>query len=177
LSNVTSSGAAWPRCTRELWNLASEALGKSRLSLPASLKTEDGSNTCGNQEAATTMNEFYIWKVAKLREKNEGSVQSNMNLWPPWRRTFEWTYMSAAKVAKEIRQLNPTKALGTDGIPVSVLKKGFEVLALPLAYLVNMSYATGTVPDVFKKAKVHPVHKAVANHGQSPAHTVLSAYC
>jgi hypothetical protein len=52
-----------------------------------------------------------------------------------------------------------------------------EVLALPLAYLVNMSYATGTVPDVFKKAKVHPVHKAVANHGLSPAHTVLSAYC
>jgi hypothetical protein len=105
------------------------------------------------------MNKVYIRKVAKLREKNEGNMQSTTDLWPPRRRTFEWTYVSAAKVAREIRQLNPTEALGTDGIPVSVLKKGLEFLALPLAHLVNMSYTTSTMQNIFKNAKVHSVHK------------------
>jgi hypothetical protein len=72
-------------------------------------------------------------------------------------------------VAKEIRQLNPTEALGTDGIPVSVLKKGLEVLTLPLAHLVNMSYATGTVPDILKNAKVHPVHKGGGKSWTEPS--------
>jgi hypothetical protein len=115
------------------------------------------------------MNEFYIRKVAKLREKNRGNVQSTRDSWSPRCRTFEWTYLSAAKVAKEIRQLNPTKALGTDGILVIVLKKGLEVLALPLAHLVNMSYTTGTVPDIFKNAKVHPVHKGGGKSRTEPS--------
>jgi hypothetical protein len=148
-----------PEDSKVLLNLATEALGKGRPSLPALPKKEDGSNTCGNQEAATTMNEFYIWKVVKLREKNEVNLQSTTDLWPPQRRTFEWTYVSAAKLTKQIRQLTPTEALGTDGILVSVLKKGVEVLTLPLAHLLNMSYTTGTVPNVFKNAKVHPLHK------------------
>jgi hypothetical protein len=175
LSNVTklqcnlATLRKTPQDSKVQWNLAAEALGKGRPSLPASLKKEDGSNTCGDQEAATTMNEFYIRKVAKLREKNEGNVQSTTDSWPRQRRTFEWTYVSAAKVAKEIRQLNPTEALGTDGIPVSVLKKGLEVLALPLAHLVNMSYATGTVPDIFKNAKVHPVHKGGGKSRTEPS--------
>jgi hypothetical protein len=43
-----------PQDSKVLWNLAAEALGKGRPSLPASLKKEDGSNTSGDQEAATT---------------------------------------------------------------------------------------------------------------------------
>jgi hypothetical protein len=115
------------------------------------------------------MNEFYIRKLAKLREKNEGNLQSTTDSWSPRHRTFEWTFVSPAKVAKEIRQLNPTEALRTNGIPVRVLKKGLEVLALPLAHLVNMSYATGTVPDIFKNAKVHPVLKGSGKSWTEPS--------
>ncbi|QQP58503.1 Hypothetical protein FKW44_003847 [Caligus rogercresseyi] len=41
--------------------------------------------------------------------------------------------------------MKATEALGVDGIPVSVLKKGIEVLAGPIAHLVNRSLASGTV--------------------------------
>jgi hypothetical protein len=44
-----------------------------------------------------------------------------------------------------------------------------KVLALPLAHLVNMSYATGTVPDIFKNAKVHPVHKGGGKSRKEPS--------
>jgi hypothetical protein len=44
-----------------------------------------------------------------------------------------------------------------DGIPTSVMKKGVEILAGPISYLVNQSMADGRVPASF--GKVHPIHK------------------
>jgi hypothetical protein len=46
-----------------------------------------------------------------------------------------------------------------DGIPVSVLKLGIDVLAGPVSHLVNRSLATGRVPADFKKGIVVPIFK------------------
>jgi hypothetical protein len=137
----------------------SEALGKGRPLLPTSLLRPDGTNTIGNAEAADAMNSFYIDKVDKLCVRNAGKTPSDTLLWPPRKRPFTFTFVRAARIAKVIKALNATEALGTDGIPVSVLKKGVECLASPLAHLMNTSFLTGKIPDVFKDAKVHPVHK------------------
>jgi hypothetical protein len=75
------------------------------------------------------------------------------------KRPFTFTFVRVARIAKVIKALNAREALGTDGIPVSVLKKGVECLASPLAHLVNTSFLTGKIPDIFKDAKVHPLHK------------------
>ncbi|QQP54561.1 Uncharacterized protein FKW44_007425, partial [Caligus rogercresseyi] len=50
----------------------------------------------------------------------------------------------AGKMAKVVKAMRATEALGVDGIPVSVLKKGIEVLAGPISHLVNRSLASGT---------------------------------
>ena len=39
------------------------------------------------------------------------------------------------------------------------LKLGVEILAGPIARLINLSLSTGKVPKLFKKAIVHPVFK------------------
>jgi hypothetical protein len=50
-------------------------------------------------------------------------------------------------------------ALGTDGISVSVLKMGSDMMAGPVSHLVNMSLSDGVFPLAFKMALIHPVYK------------------
>jgi hypothetical protein len=53
----------------------------------------------------------------------------------------------AKRISKTIKGLNNKEALGMDGIPTSVLKKGVEVLAGPILHLVNRSMAE----DVYRQ--------------------------
>jgi hypothetical protein len=72
---------------------------------------------------------------------------------------FHFKFANAKSTLDTIKGLNNTKALGTDGIPTSVLKKGVEVLAGPISHLVNRSLAEGRVPAAFNIGLVHPIHK------------------
>jgi hypothetical protein len=71
-------------------------------------------------------------------------------------------------MSEAIKGLNNTEALGTDGIPTSVLKKGVEVLAGPISHLVNRSLAEGRVPAAFKIGLVHPIHKGKGKPREDP---------
>jgi hypothetical protein len=150
-----------------LWGLANSALGKPQSSLPASLIV-GGHATVGNAAAAKTMNDFYIDKVDKLRA-DIPTVSSPTSDWPKSTAPFTFSFASAGKIAKTVLALKNTDALGLDGIPVSVLKKGIDVLASPIAHLINRSLASGTVPDGFKSACVIPIHKGKGKNTADPA--------
>ena len=49
-----------------------------------------------------------------------------------------------------------------------VLKKGVITLSGPVARLCNVSMATGIVPDLFKNAIIHPVHKGNGKDPRDP---------
>ncbi|QQP56153.1 Uncharacterized protein FKW44_000725, partial [Caligus rogercresseyi] len=82
---------------------------------------------------------------------------------------FSFSFAGAGKIAKVIKGMRATEALGVDGIPVSVLKKGIEVLAGPIAHLVNRSLASGTVPTALKMSNVLPVFKGKGKSAADPA--------
>jgi hypothetical protein len=65
--------------------------------------------------------------------------------------------------------LKKTSAIGTDGIPVSVLNMGSNVLAGPVSHLVNMSLLAGVFPSAFKTALIHPVYKWGGQARNDPA--------
>jgi hypothetical protein len=150
-----------------LWRLANLALGKPQSSLPASLVV-DGHTTVGNAAAAKTMNDFYINKVDNLRADIR-KVTSPTSDWPKSTAPFAFSFASAGKIAKTVLALKNTDALGLDGIPVSVLKKGVEVLASPIAHLINRSLASGVVPSGFKIGCVIPIHKGKGKSTTDPA--------
>ncbi|QQP41982.1 Uncharacterized protein FKW44_016510 [Caligus rogercresseyi] len=137
-----------------LWRLANEAIGNSSSPLPASVEV-GGIPTVNNAETATAMNDFYIGKIKKLREGLPPS-QPPLSSWPKLS-------------APVIKGMKATEALGVDGIPVSVLKKGIEVLAGPIAHLVNRSLASGTVPTALKMSNVLPVFKGKGKPATDPA--------
>jgi hypothetical protein len=143
---------------RRLWEVANNALGRSRPSLPDVVKV-NGIETSGPAEPAEAVNNFYVKKVDKIREKLVSAPPPPTSDWPPKLRPFEFSYASATRITKIVKGLNGTEALGVNNIPVSVWKKGIEVLACPVAHLVNRSLALGVAPKDFKRAIVHPVYK------------------
>jgi hypothetical protein len=82
---------------------------------------------------------------------------------------FFFKFANAKRISKTIKGLNNTEALGMDGIPTSVLKKGVEVLARAILHLVNWSMAEVRVPASFKIGKVHPIHKGKGKPQEDPA--------
>jgi hypothetical protein len=113
---------------------------------------------------------FYVEKIDKLHKNTECTpVPSPLLSWPPTPATFNFVFVTARKIKKVICALKPTEALGVDGIPLSVLKTGVEVLASLIAYLISRSLATSVVPAGLKTGIVHPVHKGSGKKHSEPA--------
>jgi hypothetical protein len=62
-------------------------------------------------------------------------------------------------VFQKLLKLNPKKAHGPDGIPSWLLKENADLLAGPIADILNSSYQECTLPPVWKKADVVPIPK------------------
>ena len=58
-----------------------------------------------------------------------------------------------------LKDINPSKAAGPDGIHGMVLKNCAPSLAKPLTIMFNISFVTGIIPDDWKLASVVPIHK------------------
>jgi hypothetical protein len=157
---------------RVLWQLANTALGKPRATLPKHLNDLDGNKTVDDKSAADLMATYYVKKVVDLRAEIADSPDAPTPAWPPHRgrgKSFSFSFASAGRIAKVIKGLKNTEALGVDGIPVSILKKGVDILSSPLAHLVNRSMTTGVVPSGFKLARVCPIYKGAAKSTSSPS--------
>jgi hypothetical protein len=103
-----------PNDSKTLWELANQALGKQRPSLPSLLTLPDGSKTTGNVSAAKTMMGYYIDKVLNLRVGILDAPPAPTLAWPATKRPFSFRFATAGKVAKTIRNLKNTEALGID---------------------------------------------------------------
>ena len=60
-------------------------------------------------------------------------------------------------VLKQLKGLNPSKAVGLDGISARFLRDGASCICKYVTHLVNLSIKTSTVPSEFKCAKVVPI--------------------
>ena len=67
--------------------------------------------------------------------------------------------VSNESVYKKLMKLNRSKAHCPDGIPGWVLKENADLLAVPIADILNSSYREGRLPPLWKEADVVPVPK------------------
>jgi hypothetical protein len=121
------------------------------------------------------MNDFYVSKIDKLRAGIPASLlstsvaSSDGPLTGASPSLFSFRFANAGRVSRIIRSLKNTTALGLDGIQVSVLKRGSEVISPPLAHLINCSLSSGVVPTGFKRAVVNPIYKGGGKSPVDPA--------
>jgi hypothetical protein len=73
------------------------------------------------------------------------------------------------QISKVTNGLKNTSVLGTDGIPVAVLKMGSDTLAGPISHMENMSLLAGVFSSAFKTAIIHPVYKGGGKAWSDPA--------
>ena len=67
--------------------------------------------------------------------------------------------VTAHEIECEIQNLNASKSTGPYSIPCKLLKCLKLILSDPLAFLLNYSFTSGTVPDKLKMARVMPIYK------------------
>jgi hypothetical protein len=171
LAKLTESGNS----RAVLWEIENAAVGKPRQPLLTSVMRTDGTSTEGNLEAANAINAYNVQKVLKIRtgrgvqntSQNPATTSGDGDMGR--KNTFSFSFASAGRIAKIFSGLKTTSDLGTDGIPVSVLNMGSDMLAGPVSQLVNMSLSSGVFPSAFKTALIHPVYKGGGKARSDPA--------
>ena len=63
------------------------------------------------------------------------------------------------RVAQLLRELNPHKACGADGLSARIMRECAEEFAVPLEIICRLSVRSGVFPSTWKKANVIPVFK------------------
>ena len=75
------------------------------------------------------------------------------------RHSFTLSPVSRVFVLKQLRSLDPKKAVGLDNVSPRFLKDAADAIVEPVTHLINLSIITETVPHGFKQAKVTPLFK------------------
>ena len=66
-----------------------------------------------------------------------------------------------------MKNLKGRKATGIDDLPSNMLKDCRDFISKPLCYILNLYFRTGRVPDIWKMAKLKPLHKTGATNDPS----------
>ena len=72
---------------------------------------------------------------------------------------FVFSSVSDDEVFRELRNLKRNKSTGLDNLAPGMLKDTATIITKPLAYIINLSLQSGSVPLEWKAAKVIPLFK------------------
>ncbi len=118
------------------------------------LLKEDGSYAHSDSDKAEELNKFFAsvftmesdTDIPDPEPKHQGDNFSSMEV-------------TKEEVMKKLRELNPTKSPGPDGIHPKVLRETANVIAYPLSLVFNKSLSEGVVPEEWKIANVTAIFK------------------
>ena len=73
---------------------------------------------------------------------------------------FIFSSVSDDEIFRELRNLKRNKSTGLDNLPPGRLKDAATIITKPLAYIINLSLQSGSVPTEWKAAKIIPLFKS-----------------
>ena len=73
---------------------------------------------------------------------------------------FSFRSVTPSEIFRCLRKLQRNKSSGIDELPPNLLKDAAEEISKPLAFIINKSLSTGTIPTLWKISKVTPLHKS-----------------
>jgi exonuclease III len=115
------------------------------------------------QEICEVFNLYFVGIAGFLRFKL-GELNSfkrtNLTMRTSTMRTAYLRYTDVNELTQIINSLNPCSANGIDGIPLSIVKYCYNIVALLLVSEFNRCIDFGTFPDKLKISKTIPIYKA-----------------
>jgi len=113
-----------------------------------------------HKDIANALN-LYFTSIASSLLANSNEVESEFvpDAVPSNIESFKFTLRNVNEVSKAIKDLNQTKATGSDGISATVLKMAEPSVSQSLTHLFNELLQAGQFPSAWKKARVTPLFK------------------
>ena len=154
--------------SKAMWDTVKLAMNTTTSVCPKLNKRSTTSSDCPNAKDIaddfnthfTSVGEKYrphsddtIPDLSKLHDFVSGRKQESDHL------DFKIPLMSDTFVFDQLRKMSNSKSTGLDGICIKLLKLNADIIAPQIAKICNLSFTTGIVPDVWKKARVVPIFK------------------
>ena len=148
---------------RELWKFIKTVIPSksSTSSNPTELNVDDRTVENANEIALTFNNHFVeICRFIALSIRHSSEVNFKMFLKKTVSQTIVLDPLQPIEIFNVISSLNPHKATGYDNISSYFLRIGNKILAPVLSLLFECVFELGVFPQIFKTAKVIPIHKS-----------------
>ena len=133
------------------------------------LTNEAGEKTTKSNEIGNLLNTYFSEIGQKLAQKYENSTtkvtkhkRSCTSLFTHNIPSFYIKPITTDEIIKHIKQLNPSKSTGHDGIPIKYLIMSVTVMASILAEMYNNCIESATYPEILKFGQIVPIYKGGA---------------
>lgn len=157
-SYIDRMGSAIKVNPKLFWNFCkAKRLGKSNY--PLTMVNEDQSSSNGGE--ICDMFSGYFKTVYRPKDVIYG-LDMTSSFWRSLiKGSLELTVptLSKSEILRSLKSLNPHKGVGPDGIPPTFIVACADELVHPLHIIYNRSLQLGEFPEVWKEAKVVPIHK------------------
>ena len=113
------------------------------------------------KEIADAFNSYYTSIADDILQKRkyDGRKHFSDYMGAPFEKSFAAYPCDNTEVGNIITSLSPRKSYGPNSIPVTVLHLLKNDISHPLSIIFNLSFSTGTHPDLLKIAKTITIHK------------------
>lgn len=146
--------------SRAVWSVINKNTNinkKTNSNLPKTLNI-DCTSIQDRQEQSNTFNTFFLNSVDRLTSKGGNNLEGKTLNFANNNSIF-LSPVSSTEIKGIILSASRKKSAGPDGIPCCLLKECADLLAAPLAYLVNISFEIGLFPEQLRTALIIPIHK------------------
>ena len=154
--NVNNPSSVW-KIFKEL-GATKRNIGNSILSLKINDKTIDNP-----AEISSEFNKFFVSVASKIKEpvvpSNFDKLSTFCNEKLAENASFSIPTLGHEKVEKYLKNIDITKATGTDTIGPRLLKLAAPYISESLTFICNQSIVNSTFPEKWKEGKVTPLHK------------------
>ena len=143
-----------------VWKGINSLLYKKQSSPAPTTLLVDGEHVSDPQKISDTFNNYYASVADDIRKSISRTPKKYSDyLKDPNPRTLLLNPVSKNDILTCIRATDASKASGPYSIPSKVLRTIENLIAEPLANIVNLSFTSGIFPERLKTAEVIPVHK------------------
>ena len=139
---------------------------KKTISLITELTCDTGEKITSSKEMANMLNNYFSEIGQKLAANieltNSANIRNSTSFITQRCTSFYLQPITESDILKHIRQLNPSKSTGPDGIPIKYIAMSALIIAPVLTRLYNSCISTGTYPRILKIGQIVPIHKSDA---------------
>ena len=137
--------------SKQFWKFIKEKNGLS--SIPGCVKFNDQDYN----EPVAIANIFaqYFSSVYENTSNKAWTGKLNGSMWP----TIYLKNISEKEISTVLAKIKNSSVSGLDNIPAYIIKDCRSAFLKPLHYIYNLCIKTGVFPDIWKQAKITPIHK------------------